>query len=58
MTLSLEELKKIRESLRECRPHVEDFDWGPSLSFAEKRKEEALKLLKREIKELKNVRDK
>jgi hypothetical protein len=57
--LTLDELKKIQESLKECRPHVEDFSWGPSLSFAEQRKEEALKLLKREIKELKkNVRDK
>jgi len=58
LTFTLDELKQIRDSLRECRPHVEDFSWGPSFSFAEKRKDEALKLLKREIKELKNVRDK
>jgi hypothetical protein len=48
--LTLQELKQIEESLRECKPDVEDFSWGPSLEFAWKRKEDALKILKREIK--------
>jgi len=48
--MTLEELKQIKESLEECRPNVEDFSWGPSLEFAERRKKEALRLLRKEIK--------
>lgn len=48
--MTLEELLKIRDSLKECRPHVEDFSWGPTLEFAEVRKKEALSILSKEIK--------
>lgn len=58
MSLSLEELEKIEFALRECSHDVEYFSWGPALEFAWARKKAALKLLKREIKELKNVRNK
>mgnify|MGYP003438793628 CR=1 FL=1 len=53
--MNLEELKQIRDSLKECKPGVEDFSWGPSLEFAEKRKKDSLRILNREIKELKNA---
>lgn len=51
--MTLEELKKIEAALRECTHDVEEFSWGPSLEFARKRKEEALKILKREIRNYK-----
>ena len=51
--MTLDELKKIKESLEECRPHVEDFSWGPTLEFAIERREDALSILKREIKDAK-----
>ena len=51
------ELKQVKESLRECKPDVEDFSWGPSYEFAEKRKIEALKILRRAIKECKKDKD-
>lgn len=51
--LTREELIQIRDSLKECDPDVEVFNWGPSLTFAQKRKEAALALLNREIKTLK-----
>jgi len=47
--MKVEELKQIRESLKECKPDVEDFSWGPTLEFAQQRKKEALKILNREI---------
>lgn len=53
--MTLDELKQIKESLRECKPDVEDFSWGPSLEFAWQRKEEALKILTREIQRMKNA---
>lgn len=48
--MNLNELKKIEESLKECNPQVEDFSWGPCLEFAQKRKDQALKIIQREIK--------
>lgn len=47
--LTLEELIKIKESLDELSVDVEYFSWGPSYEFAQQRKAEALKLVKREI---------
>jgi uncharacterized protein Yka (UPF0111/DUF47 family) len=47
--LSLEELKEIRDSLRELDPDVEKFSWGPSHSLANERKRKALRKLNREI---------
>lgn len=52
--MTLLELKLIRESLQECHPDVRDFSWGPTLSMAQKRRETALKLIRRAIKETKN----
>jgi hypothetical protein len=56
--VSLEELIQIRDSLRECDPDVETFSWGPTIEFARRRKDAALKLLDFEIKQKKehNVR--
>ena len=51
--MTLEELIQIRDSLEECNPDVEVFNWGPTLEFAKMRKEDALKILKREIKAFK-----
>ena len=53
--MTLEELKKIKESLEECGPDVENFSWGPSLSFAQDRKKAAMKILNREIRKLKEA---
>jgi hypothetical protein len=52
--MTLEELKQIKESLQECNPSVEDFSWGPTLEFAQQRKQSAIKILNREIKRLQN----
>jgi len=51
--MTLEELKQIRESLEECGPDVENFSWGPTLHFAQERRKQALKILNREIKRIK-----
>lgn len=51
--MTLEELIQIRDSLKECDPDVEKFSWGPTLEFAEQRKNAALKILNKEIKRLK-----
>lgn len=47
--MTLEELYKVRESLEELTADVETFNWGPSLSFANRRKEEALRIINKEI---------
>ena len=52
--MTLEELYKIKKSLEELDADVETFNWGPSLEFARQRKAEALKIVRREIKALKN----
>ncbi len=51
--MTLEELYAVKKSLEELTPDVEDFSWGPSYEFAKRRKAEALKILRREIKEMK-----
>lgn len=51
--MTLEELMKVRDSLRELYPAVEDFSWGPTLEFAKQRKQEALAIINRAIKEAK-----
>lgn len=55
--MTLDELKQVKESLKECRPSVEDFAWGPTFEFAEKRKVAALKILRHAIKECKKDKD-
>ena len=54
MSLTLEELYKIKKSLEELSADAETFNWGPTLEFANQRKAEALKLLRREIKAMKH----
>lgn len=51
--MTLDEAKKIKESLRELSPAVDDFSWGPTLEFVERRKSEALRIIRREISRLK-----
>ncbi len=52
--MTLEEAIKVKESLEELEATVEKFDWGPSQAFAQQRQTEAIKIIKREIKKLKN----
>ena len=51
--MNLEEAIKVKESLKELTADVETFDWGPSWEFANQRKKEALKIIEKEIKRLK-----
>ncbi len=55
--MTLEELIKVKESLEELTADVETFNWGPSWEFANQRKAEALRIVKRAIKEKKNAMD-
>ena len=50
----INELQQVLESLKELEPNVEKFSWGPTYELAEKRQSEAIKIVKREIKRLKN----
>ncbi len=52
--MTLEEAIKVEESLKELTADVETFNWGPSWEFANQRKAEALKIIRREIKFLQN----
>jgi hypothetical protein len=52
--MTLEEAIKIKDSLLELSPSVEDFSWGPSWEFAQKRRKEALKIIRSEIKRIQN----
>lgn len=52
--MTLEEAIKVEESLKELTADVETFNWGPSWEFANQRKAEALKIIRREIRKLKN----
>jgi hypothetical protein len=49
-----EELQKVLESLKELDPDVEKFSWGPTYSFAQRRQDEAIRIVSRAIKEMKN----
>jgi hypothetical protein len=58
--MTLEDAIKVKESLKELTADVETFDWGPSWEFANRRKAEALRIINKEIKALKdatNVRE-
>ncbi len=48
--MTLDDIKTVYASLKECKPNVEEFSWGPSFELAEKRRKAALKILKKEIK--------
>ena len=51
--MTLEELQKVKESLEELEATAEKFDWGPSVELARRRQAEAIRIIKREIKQLK-----
>jgi hypothetical protein len=55
--MTLEEAKQVLDSLKECNPNVEDFSWGPTLEFARRRKDAAMKILRAEIKLLKQHKE-
>jgi predicted sugar kinase len=46
--MTLDEVKKVIESMRELSVDVEYFSWGPSHELAVERKREALRILKAE----------
>jgi len=52
--MTLEEAIKVKESMEELEATAEKFDWGPSQAFAQQRQAEAIRIIKREIKRLKN----
>jgi hypothetical protein len=52
MALSKDDIEKVIESLSECHPPVEVFNWGPTLEFAKSRRDHALKLLHKELRTL------
>lgn len=51
--MTLDEARKIKESLEELIPDLENNSWGPCYEFTEQRKKSALKIIRREIKMLK-----
>ena len=51
--MNLEEATKVLESLEELSPDIEDFSRGPSYELARKRQNDAIKIIKKQIKELK-----
>ncbi len=51
--MTLEELRKVKESLQELEATAEKFDWGPSQAFAQERQKEAIRIVNREINFLK-----
>lgn len=53
--MTLEEAIKVKESLEELEATAEKFDWGPSQAFAQQRQQEALKIIRKEIRHLKAV---
>lgn len=50
MTMTLDKLYKIRESLEELVPDAANIDFGPSLEMTKRRQQEALRLVNIEIK--------
>ena len=53
--MTLEEAIKVKESLEELEATAEKFDWGPSQAFAQQRQDEAIRIIKKEIKAIKNA---
>jgi hypothetical protein len=54
--MTLEEAIKVKESLEELEASAEKFNWGPTQTFAQQRQDEAIRIIKREIRKLKNER--
>lgn len=53
--MTLEDAIKVRESLKELEATAEKFDWGPSQAFAQQRQQEAIRIMNREIRQIKEV---
>jgi hypothetical protein len=51
--ITLYNLNKVEQALKELTPDVETFAWGPSYELAKQRKEDALRIVRAEIKRLK-----
>jgi hypothetical protein len=51
--MTLENLQKVLESLQELEATAEKFNWGPTCTMAQKRQDDAIKIVKREIKQVK-----
>ena len=51
--MTLEEAIKVKESLEELEATAEKFDWGPSQAFAQERQQDAIRIIKKEIRRLK-----
>ena len=47
--MTLEELRQVYYSLNECVPDEEDFAWGPTYELAMKRRDNALRILRKAI---------
>lgn len=56
--MTLENLQKVLESLKELEATAEKFDWGPSQAFAQQRQQEAIRIVKAEIKWMKALKAK
>lgn len=56
--MTLENLQKVLESLKELEATAEKFDWGPSQAFAQARQKEAIKIVKAEIAWMKQLKAK
>lgn len=54
--MTLGEAVKVKESLEELTADAETFNWGPTWNFANQRKAEALRIIRKEIERLKNER--
>jgi len=53
--MTLDEALRIKSSLEELEATAEKFDWGPSQAFAQQRQAEAIRIIKKEIKALKDA---
>jgi hypothetical protein len=53
-TLTIEDLQKVHDSLYECLPDEEQYQWGPTYEFAMRRREVALEILRRATAEARN----
>ena len=56
--MTLDNLYKVLESLKELEATPEKFDWGPSCEFARKRQQEAIKIVRAEILSMKQAASK
>jgi len=55
--VKLADLYKVYESLKECSVDVEEFSWGPTYEFANRRREDALNILHQEMVRRRRTKD-